>query len=61
MSSGRIPTLEELEAAYDCTRRVTVETPLLESEGLAARAGAARVFVKPESLQRTGSFKFRGA
>ena len=25
------------------------------------RAPAARVFVKPETLQRTGSFKFRGA
>ena len=61
MPAGRIPTLEELEAAYDCTRRVTVETPLLESEGLAIRTGSARVFVKPESLQRTGSFKFRGA
>lgn len=61
MAIGTIPTLAELEAAYDCTRKVTVETPLLEAEGLARRTGAARVFVKPESLQRTGSFKFRGA
>ena len=36
-------------------------TPLLESAALARRSGAARVFVKPESLQWAGSFKVRGA
>lgn len=56
-----IPTLDELNVAYACTRRVTVETPLLQSDAMARRCGAAAVFVKPESLQRTGSFKFRGA
>ena len=61
MSDARIPDLSELEEAFACTRRVTVETPLLESDTAAKRSGAARVFVKPESLQRTGSFKFRGA
>lgn len=35
-------------------------TPLLESPGLNALAGR-RVLVKAECLQRTGSFKFRGA
>ena len=61
MGDTTVPGLEALETAYETTRRVTLETPLLESEGLARRSGAARVFVKPESLQRTGSFKFRGA
>src|SRR4030088_133023 len=37
-----------------------VRTPLLSSPALNERAGT-RVFLKPEMLQRTGSFKFRGA
>jgi len=37
-----------------------VRTPLLSPPVLGERVGA-RVFVKPEVLQRTGSFKFRGA
>jgi len=37
-----------------------VRTPLLSSAVLNERAGT-RVFLKPEMLQRTGSFKFRGA
>lgn len=37
-----------------------VRTPLLESDRLNARL-AGRLLVKPEVLQRTGSFKFRGA
>ncbi len=41
-------------------RPAVVETPLLESSGLNALAGC-RVLVKAENLQRTGSFKYRGA
>jgi threonine dehydratase len=37
-----------------------VRTPLLSPSVLSERVGA-RVFLKPEVLQRTGSFKFRGA
>ncbi len=37
-----------------------VRTPLLRSDALDEATGA-RVFLKPECLQRTGSFKFRGA
>src|SRR3954451_4467439 len=37
-----------------------VRTPLLSSPALNERAGT-RVFLKPEMLQRTGSFKCRGA
>ncbi len=38
----------------------SVRTPLLSSPALDERVGS-RVFLKPEMLQRTGSFKFRGA
>ncbi len=41
-------------------RPAVVETPLLESPALNALAGC-RVLVKAENLQRTGSFKYRGA
>lgn len=61
IQAARVPDIDELQRAYACTRAVTVETPLLESPRLAKACGAERVFVKPESLQRTGSFKFRGA
>ena len=39
---------------------IAVRTPLLRSDALDAACGAA-VWLKPECLQRTGSFKFRGA
>ena len=41
-------------------RRIAVRTPLLSPPVLSERMGT-RVFLKPETLQRTGSFKFRGA
>ncbi|MEZ5870696.1 MAG: threonine/serine dehydratase [Nitratireductor sp.] len=61
MSESNVPNLEQITRAFDFTRGATIETPLLEVEALATLSGASRVFVKPESLQRTGSFKFRGA
>ena len=39
---------------------VTVRTPLLRSDALDAICGG-KVWLKPENLQRTGSFKIRGA
>jgi threonine dehydratase len=56
----RLPTLADVEAAAARLRGVAVRTPLLESEALNARVGG-RILVKAECLQRTGSFKFRGA
>ncbi|MFC3727380.1 pyridoxal-phosphate dependent enzyme [Neoaquamicrobium sediminum] len=56
-----IPDLEHLRRAYAATSQATQLTPLLESAALAALTGAARVFVKPESLQWASSFKVRGA
>lgn len=57
----QVPTLSQLREAYALTSRATLVTPLLESAALARETGAARVFVKPESLQWAGSFKVRGA
>ena len=54
------PTFGEIEEAAGRIRGVLVETPLLESERLNARLGG-RLLVKAEGLQRTGSFKARGA
>jgi threonine dehydratase len=51
---------EEVTAAAERIAGVAVRTPLLRSDALDAATGA-RVFLKPENLQRTGSFKFRGA
>lgn len=60
-ASDELPvTIADVEAAADRLRGITVETPLLENEALNARVGG-RLLVKAEPLQRTGSFKFRGA
>lgn len=60
-SAGVVPDAARLAAAYAATRAATRRTPLLECEPLARACGAARLFVKAEGLQRTGSFKLRGA
>lgn len=54
------PTLADIEGAAGRLAGVAVETPLLSSPVLDARLGG-RLLVKAECLQRTGSFKFRGA
>lgn len=54
------PTLADVEAASERIAGHAIETPLLENAVLNARVGG-RVLIKPEVLQRTGSFKFRGA
>src|ERR1700739_2180889 len=56
----RPPEFADVEAAAARIAPHAVLTPLFESRALNDRLGA-RVFLKPESLQRTGSFKFRGA
>jgi len=53
-------TPADIAAASDNIQAYAVRTPLLTSPALDERTGA-RVFLKPEMLQRTGSFKFRGA
>ena len=51
---------EDVRAAAERLRGVANPTPALTSRTLEERAGAT-VFVKAESFQRGGSFKFRGA
>src|SRR4030081_4093961 len=50
----------DIEAAAKVVAPFAVRTPLLSSPALNERVGT-KVFLKPEMLQRTGSFKFRGA
>src|SRR6202165_6107474 len=50
----------DIDAAARVLAPFAVRTPLLSPPVLSERAGT-RVFLKPEMLQRTGSFKFRGA
>lgn len=52
--------LAEIEAAAGRLKGHAVETPLIESPALNDRLGR-RVLIKPETLQRVGAFKFRGA
>src|SRR5260370_29372977 len=56
-------TLPDISAVRAAAARIAghaVVTPLLESPAVNARLGG-RLLVKAEPLQRTGSFKFRGA
>ncbi len=56
----KTPSYADIVAAGQRLRGVAVRTPLLEAPSLNAEIGG-RVLVKAEVLQRTGSFKFRGA
>jgi threonine dehydratase len=55
-----LPTAADVDAAAARLASVAHRTPLVRSDVLDARTGG-RVFLKAETLQRTGSFKFRGA
>ncbi|WP_341201928.1 threonine/serine dehydratase [Planomicrobium okeanokoites] len=52
--------LRDIENAREEIKDVIHQTPLLESELLNAQADR-RIFLKAEHLQKTGSFKIRGA
>ena len=53
-------TYSDVMQAAQVLAGVAVRTPLLESSALNEQAGG-RLLFKPETLQVTGSFKFRGA
>ena len=53
-------TLADIEAARTALEGVSIYTPMEESRWLTGLAGGP-VFLKCENLQRTGSFKIRGA
>ncbi len=54
------PTFKDIQNAARVLEGFAVGTPLLESPQLNDLAGG-RILIKAEMLQRTGSFKFRGA
>jgi threonine dehydratase len=55
-----LPTAADVDEAARRLAGVALHTPLLTSAALDALTGG-RTFLKAETLQRTGSFKFRGA
>ncbi len=55
-----LPTFADIQAAARRLDGIVVRTPLLENERVNAKLGG-RLFIKAECLQRTGSFKIRGA
>jgi threonine dehydratase len=54
------PTLADVQAAARRLEGIIIRTPLLENQRVNAMLGG-RLFLKAECLQRTGSFKLRGA
>ncbi len=60
ISGKKPPSASDLATAVRRLRGVAVQTPLLPAAALTTELGRP-VFVKAETLQRTGSFKFRGA
>ena len=59
-AASDLPVLDDVLAAAARLEGLAVRTPLLESAAVNRRLGF-RLLVKAEPLQRTGSFKFRGA
>jgi threonine dehydratase len=60
ISAYDLPTFADVEEAARHVGVACIVTPLLESAVINARVGG-RLLVKAEGLQRTGSFKMRGA
>ena len=57
---GRLPTFADVEAAAKRLAPIVSRTPVLESPVVNEMLGC-RILIKAECLQRTGSFKVRGA
>jgi threonine dehydratase len=55
-----LPTAADVDEAARRLAGIALHTPLLTSAALDAMTGG-RIYLKAETLQRTGSFKFRGA
>jgi hypothetical protein len=54
-------TAQTIRNAFPRVRAAVKRTPLFSSASLCRRTGCEALFLKMESLQRTGSFKIRGA
>ena len=53
-------TLESFERACEIVKEVTLPTDLIYSDSYSEQTGA-KVYLKPENMQRTGAYKVRGA
>ena len=60
LAAPALVTLDALRAAAAVLHGVAVRTPLLPAESLSTDTGV-EIWLKPETLQRGGAFKFRGA
>jgi threonine dehydratase len=60
MTKTALVSIDDIEDARKRLKGVAVTTPLDRSRALSDRTGG-EVFIKCENLQRTGSFKIRGA
>ena len=60
MTAEALPTIDDIRAAREALDGVSIYTPMEGSRWLSAIAGGP-VLIKAENLQRTGSFKIRGA
>lgn len=60
VDAASLPTPDDIRAAAERLAGRAIETPLLQADALDALVGG-RLLLKAEPLQRTGSFKFRGA
>lgn len=56
----KLPEFRDVESAAQRLQGHVIRTPVLRSEALDAACGR-ELLIKPECLQHTGSFKFRGA
>src|SRR3712207_109569 len=54
-------TLADIQAARSLQGDVINDTPMLPDEALSREPSSARTLLKAECLQRSGSFKIRGA
>ena len=61
LAASDVVTVGDVEAAHDRLADVVHRTPLDTSTTFAERSGADAVGLKLENMQRTGSFKIRGA
>lgn len=58
--TSELVSIGAIKTAADTLRSVAVRTPLLRAAALSEETGVS-VSLKPEMLQRSGAFKFRGA
>ena len=56
---GQELTLEQFEKAYEIVKGVTLDTELVYSDYFSEQTGA-KVYLKPENMQRTGAYKVGG-